>query len=78
MTTNAVITRKRTSELMVDFLHLVEKHTGRRLTQDELLSTQFRGDALAYAKTMMRWIRKDGKSVQDRKQRRSQERPGVD
>ena len=52
-------TRELTSRLMTDFLRLVEKYRqGERLTQEELLSSQFRGDALAFAKTMMRWIKK--------------------
>ena len=52
-------TRELTSRLMTDFLRLVEKYRqGERLTQEELLSSQFRGDARAFAVMVLRWIKK--------------------
>jgi hypothetical protein len=45
-----------TSHLMVEFMNLVEKHMGRRLTPEE--ARVLPKDAREYAKTMLKWIKK--------------------
>jgi hypothetical protein len=50
-------TTKAISDLMMEFLLLLEKKLGRRITPEEARSTQFRGDALAYAKMIRRWTK---------------------
>jgi hypothetical protein len=52
-----VSVQKRTSDLMVRFMHLIEEERGARLTPEEARNPQFVADARAYAKMVIRWTR---------------------